>query len=784
MRFRLILLSVCAVLFAGVLSFDGVALAGGYGADDFSSEPEHPLFVNIIEGSAADAYRAKSQIIRYGEIIDPYAVRAYIVSSAVTGDGVYSAVPDGDAVRRSVSGAARSAVAAFVSYGYAASLQKVVSVDSGADGASVLVMVKLAKNGAEFYAPYLEYNGEAVTGYADVMPRSVAGFCADYADLLENVSLSPDYSEPINRGDYVYLLFRALSEAFPDRFSAGLPEALGKPAERFAFADARAPYLDSAKTLGLIVGAGDGNFLPDNPIRRSDAAGIAERLIELLLAEGLADGANIPEVGFSISEFAGFKANLSSEFAGFRANSLDDTPLTKAEAVVFADKIAAFAAPAAASVFARDVSVVWGELPMPGEFFTSSGSAAFDGRVNPAVGANPARLMFTLGGSVPVASSARLYVYGGRRMVDREAGSTAAAVKLEDFLPSPPDGAKLLTDTEYFDYSKAGVSYPVAIKLGSGITTGFVRVVDTTPPTALPNAVAVDRGAVVNPNDFISGLTDVSPVSAAFAGVAPDTSVTGTGTVVISLKDKFGNSSEVISELTVVPGDETPPAFDFIAIKYVPAGTVPDYMAGVFAADDSRGAVRVTVDASGVNTAKQGYYPVVYSASDTKGNISKTTAYVYMTATDPARVWNLADQVLAKIIAPGMTDYEKCRAIYDWVYDHVSYLSDSDKGDAMTAAYNAFAKGRGDCYTYYGASEILLTRAGFKVLRIERVGGSDRHFWNLVDIGDGWRHFDTTRHASDKTVVCLLTQEQLDSLARARGSSYYRFDASVYPKIQ
>ena len=70
------------------------------------------------------------------------------------------------------------------------------------------------------------------------------------------------------------------------------------------------------------------------------------------------------------------------------------------------------------------------------------------------------------------------------------------------------------------------------------------------------------------------------------------------------------------------------------------------------------------------------------------------------------------------------------------------HLHHSDKSDWKTGAYTGLTAGRGDCFTYYAVSRALLTALGIDNLAVERVGGETRHFWNLVNCGDGWYHFD------------------------------------------
>ena len=45
---------------------------------------------------------------------------------------------------------------------------------------------------------------------------------------------------------------------------------------------------------------------------------------------------------------------------------------------------------------------------------------------------------------------------------------------------------------------------------------------------------------------------------------------------------------------------------------------------------------------------------------------------------------------------------------------------------------------------YASTAKELLTRAGIKNMDIVKAAVNPSHYWNLVDVGDGWQHFDST----------------------------------------
>lgn len=146
----------------------------------------------------------------------------------------------------------------------------------------------------------------------------------------------------------------------------------------------------------------------------------------------------------------------------------------------------------------------------------------------------------------------------------------------------------------------------------------------------------------------------------------------------------------------------------------------------------------------------------------------------------------VVQQVLDSIITDGMTTLEQCRAIYDYVKGHVYYTGSSDKSDWKQGAYSGFVTGRGDCFTYYACSRALLTALDIDNLEVQRYGSSmpTRHYWNLVDYGEGWYHFDACPHLLvDPAFECFMaTDQELLNFDAGAGREYYSFDADAYPE--
>ena len=242
-------------------------------------------------------------------------------------------------------------------------------------------------------------------------------------------------------------------------------------------------------------------------------------------------------------------------------------------------------------------------------------------------------------------------------------------------------------------------------------------------------------------------------------------------------------------------------------------GTV-SYRDGVSAVDDVDGPVAVTIDAAAVDLTAVGEYPVIYSAQDAAGNRAEQTATVTVVETatvDQGRdeetedetpggsggggvplsevtqedVDRLCDQILGRITNSGMSQREKARAIFNYVNGHVKYVGSSDKSSWIIGAYVGFTRGRGDCYNYFACSKALLTRAGISNVDLQRVGGNSRHYWQLVNTGDGWYHFDACPHPNGYPLYAfMITEAQAraytEQVKDAR-LNYYVYDYSACP---
>ena len=237
----------------------------------------------------------------------------------------------------------------------------------------------------------------------------------------------------------------------------------------------------------------------------------------------------------------------------------------------------------------------------------------------------------------------------------------------------------------------------------------------------------------------------------------------------------------VKAEIKVV--DQEAPVIQGIVDKAVFIGDSISYKKGVTITDNVDKDPKFTVDSSKVNLKKAGTYTAVYHAKDSAGNeaVKKITVTVQVFKATREVVNAKCDEILAKIVTEAMTKREKAYAIYSWIRQHISYSGDSDKSDWLAEAYRGMTTCSGDCFTYFAAAQALLTRAEIENKEVTRVGGRTRHYWNLINCGDGWYHFDSCPNKDHKETF-MMTDKEVELLTSSRGNHYYTFEKEAFPR--
>lgn len=212
--------------------------------------------------------------------------------------------------------------------------------------------------------------------------------------------------------------------------------------------------------------------------------------------------------------------------------------------------------------------------------------------------------------------------------------------------------------------------------------------------------------------------------------------------------------------------DDIAPEILGLKDKTVCIGETISYRENVTVIDNVSEGIELKIDSSLVNLSAVGTYKVKYTAIDKAKN--KTIKNINVTVVENEKMKvvleelnALTDDILSAIIKENMTELQKAEVIYDWVKGNISYISYSDKDSWIQGAYEGLINKKGDCFVYFATSKQLLTRAGINNVDVKAYDG--RHYWNMINCGTGWYHFDTTRFAEDVKIF-MWTDKQLDGL--------------------
>lgn len=304
---------------------------------------------------------------------------------------------------------------------------------------------------------------------------------------------------------------------------------------------------------------------------------------------------------------------------------------------------------------------------------------------------------------------------------------------------------------------------------------------DTVPPVLVLNKLDRYLTSDLLLEDFIAETKDATELTFQYE-TEPDQTKEGTQEVAILASDLGGNTTRGVTELTLIK-DTEPPVIRGVSNIVAYKNKSVSYKNGVTVKDNCDSEVILNVNADSVDLTTEGSYPVTYSAVDRAGNYTEAKATVTVIAETYSEetIYALAQNVLDDILTPGMTDYEKLSAIYYWVRKSISYTEMDVKGDWLKAAYYGFNMHKGDCYIFCMTSKALLDAAGIKNMVIDTLPIKYVHYWNLVDIGEGWRHFDTTPRLAGG-VFLYLDDASIKEYSDAHDNSHI-YDKDRFPDI-
>ena len=312
-------------------------------------------------------------------------------------------------------------------------------------------------------------------------------------------------------------------------------------------------------------------------------------------------------------------------------------------------------------------------------------------------------------------------------------------------------------------------------------------------PSAQAVTVTVNKAGALQAEKFVTDVQGVAPVSITFAS-SPDWTTDGEQTVSILLTDANGNTATVDATLIL---DTQAPVISGTTDLFAYVNDTVSYKSGVSVTDNLDTKPALKIDNSQVDLSKVGTYSVTYTATDAAGN--STTVSVNLTVqkkpdgfVEPEVIYARVDALLEKFITPDMTDREKAEAVYVWtrragdktpVPGHFKYSgSTSRHDDYLQAAYEFLEIKRGDCFYFYAIQKLMLERLNIPTIDVKKVKNTpddSNHYWLLVSVdgGNTYYHYDNVWSWN----LCLVTDQQLNSVSKAVESNPFNRDMSLYP---
>lgn len=160
-----------------------------------------------------------------------------------------------------------------------------------------------------------------------------------------------------------------------------------------------------------------------------------------------------------------------------------------------------------------------------------------------------------------------------------------------------------------------------------------------------------------------------------------------------------------------------------------------------------------------------------------------------VTEVDTFGVRQIAAEILEELITDHMTQVEQAQVIFDWISANVSYAAGFEPQSVYEGANMAFVHRRGDCFVFASVSEVMLNHAGIPNQRVDRIGGQNRHAWNLINPDNmGWHHFDATPIRVPGINRFMFTQSQAEAFTtriynQVRERNYFTFDYNLHPEV-
>jgi len=366
------------------------------------------------------------------------------------------------------------------------------------------------------------------------------------------------------------------------------------------------------------------------------------------------------------------------------------------------------------------------------------------------------------------------------RKVSVEAGTSLTNIDL--FLKNNQKG-KFVTDMTRVDTTKTGKT-TILIMVDGKEYKSILTIQDTIAPKAEDANATGAIGTKLKAIDCVKNIKDVTKVSATFEQ-EPNWKSSKKQKVNVILQDAGNNETKINVQITLVK-DKEAPVINGVKDQIINLNGTISYKKGVTVTDNQDKNPKLTIDTSAVDLGKEGTYTVVYTATDQGNNKTKKEAKISVMSQsnfeNKDEMDTLVTTTLSQIIKPNMTKLQMAKAIYTWTNRNINYTDASDKSSWIAGAIQGLKTRSGDCFQYFAVAKALLTQAGIDNVDVVKSDTSESsHFWSLVNVGEGYYHFDATPRKGEGDYFFMLTDAQLEAYSKTHENSHV-FDSALYPK--
>ena len=375
-------------------------------------------------------------------------------------------------------------------------------------------------------------------------------------------------------------------------------------------------------------------------------------------------------------------------------------------------------------------------------------------------------------------------------MVNQEMTIEAGTVKpdLGMFVKGEPAFEKFLSCNLNFD--EVNINLPQTIRF---TVTMYGRnfpcvltIVDTIAPTGEGVTQSIFASQQMpDPMTCVTNVRDVTDVTASWYEV-PDMSRGGRYNAYVTLTDAAGNQTYVGVPFEVTVDSVAPEIKGYQDLEVYIGDTI-SYRKNLIITDDHDPDPALDIDTSKVDLKTPGKYDVTYTARDFSGN--ETSVQVKLKVKnkpegyiEPEVVYAEARKILAEITEPGMTEEEIALQIVWWCRYNIRFILRTKSSSWTEAAYNAYTKRTGNCYSTVYAVKALLDVAGIENMIIERYPyQTATHYWNYVKLNGQWYHCDSTWRKDYDSYFFMYTTKELLNFWQG-GWNGFQFKQKAFPE--